>query len=172
MVDTSVTPSLGYMKLVPRRDAATLLPIITAHVAPGTSVHTDEWSAYNGISSLPGVAGHSTVNHSIHFVDPSTGVHTQNVESYWNRIKPKLKRMRRCHKEMLASYLDEFIWRECHGSTSRQAFANLCRDIKDQCRSTSCYATPREVHYTNHILSLKLFVDTLPLVCDTSWSYY
>lgn len=132
MVDTSVTPSLGYMELVPQRDAATLLPIITAHVAPGTSVHTDEWSAYNGISSLPGVAGHSTVNHSIHFVDPSTGVHTQNVESYWNRIKPKLKRMRGCHKEMLASYLDEFMWRERHGSTSRQAFANLCRDIKDQ----------------------------------------
>ena len=26
-----------------------------------------------------------------HFVNPATGVHTQNVESYWNRVKTKLK---------------------------------------------------------------------------------
>ena len=44
MVDTSVTLSLGYMELVPQ------------HVPPGTFLHTDEWSAYNGIASLPGVA--------------------------------------------------------------------------------------------------------------------
>ena len=59
-------------------------PIIAAHVAPGTEVHSDQWSAYNQVSSLPGVAGHSTVNHSLHFVDPVTGTHTQNIESYWN----------------------------------------------------------------------------------------
>jgi len=32
MCDTSVTPALGYMELVPRRNAATLLPIIAANV--------------------------------------------------------------------------------------------------------------------------------------------
>ena len=96
MVDVSQTPALGYMEVVHQRDAATLLPIIQAHVAPGTVVHSDQWAAYNRISSLPNVSSHSTVNHSVTFVDPATGTHTQNIESYWNRCKTKLKRMKGC----------------------------------------------------------------------------
>jgi len=46
---------------------------------------------------------------------PSTGVHKQNVG---NQIKAKLKGM--WHKEMLASYVDELMWCECHGTTSCQ----------------------------------------------------
>ena len=75
----------------PDRTASTLLPIIQAHVATGTSVQSDEWSAYNAVGDLPAVAAHNTVNHSINFVDPSTGVHIQHIESYWNRAKLKIR---------------------------------------------------------------------------------
>ena len=34
-----------------------------------------------------------------------------------------------CHRHQLPSYLDEFMWFERHGSTVRQAFDNICRDI-------------------------------------------
>ena len=60
--------------LVQRRDAATLLPIITAHTAPGTIIHSDEWAAYRRVQGLPTVAAHGVVNHSLHFVEPTTGV--------------------------------------------------------------------------------------------------
>ena len=83
-------PALGYMQIVPRRNAATLLPIIQQHVAPGTKVRSDELAAYNRIISLPNVTSHNVVNHSIQFVTPD-GMHIQNAESSWNRGKIKLK---------------------------------------------------------------------------------
>ena len=70
-----------------------------------------------------------TMNHSVTFVDPVTGVHTNHIDSYWNCVKQKLKRMKGCARPMLAGYLDEFMWRERYGSTRREAFDNLCRDI-------------------------------------------
>ena len=87
MADTSQTPAVGYMELVQQRDATTLLPIIQQHVLPGTTIWSDQWAAYNNVGSLPGVVGHGVVNHSLHLVDPTTGVNTQTVESYWNRVK-------------------------------------------------------------------------------------
>ena len=56
-------------------------------------VYSDEWHAYNQVGSIPGL-DHRTVNHSLFFVNPVTGVHTQTIESYWNRIKTKLKTMK------------------------------------------------------------------------------
>ena len=132
MVDTSHSPALGYVEVVSQRNAATLLPIIQAHTAPNTIIHSDDWRAYSQVSTLPTVASHSVVNHSLHFVDPTTGTHTQNVESYWSRAKVKLKRMKGCHASELAGYLDEFMWRERYGKTAREAFFNICGDIAAQ----------------------------------------
>ena len=72
LADTSHTPALGYMEIVSRRDAATLLPISQAHVAPGTEIHSDQWAAYKGVAGLPNVSTHSAVNHSYNFVDSTT----------------------------------------------------------------------------------------------------
>lgn len=132
LVDTSHTPALEYMEIVQQRDAATLLPIIQAHTAPGTIIHSDEWRAYSRVASLPPVSAHRTVNHSLHFVDPATLVHTQNIESYWGRVKCKIKHMKGCHATEISSYLDVFMWKERFGKTKRACFNNLCGDIAAQ----------------------------------------
>ena len=121
IVDTSHQPALGYMQIVPQRNAATLLPIIQSHVQPGSIVHSDEWRTYSRIQSQLHLQ-HNTVNHSIQFVTP-TGVHTNHVESYLNRTKMKIKAMRGCTEGELSSYLDEFMYKECRGKTD---------DIADQ----------------------------------------
>ena len=77
-------------------------------------------------------ASFGTVNHSISFVNPQTGVHTQIVESYWNRVKSRFKRMKGVHLTQLLSYLDEFMWREWHGSNARMAHRNIMCDIAQQ----------------------------------------
>ena len=127
MVDTTTTPALGIVEMVPRRDAATLLPIIQRHVRPGTIIWSDEWAPYRRVQQLPFVSTHATVNHSLEFV--TRGVHTQHVESYWNQVKTKFKRMKGVHDTMLSSYLDEYMWRERHGQTGSTAMNSLFRDI-------------------------------------------
>ena len=125
MCDTSFEPALGYMELVPDRTAATLLPIIQAHVRPGTKIISNQWRAYNSVAQLPNVTSHGTVNHSVTFVDPTTGDHTQNIESYWCKVKLKFKAMKGVSQLQLWSYLDEFMWRERYGETKKDAFDNI-----------------------------------------------
>ena len=91
MVDTSHQPTLGYIEVVPQCDAVTLLPIIQAHIGNGTTIHSDQWAAYRQVASLLSVSTHSTVNHSVTFVDPVSSTHTQNIESYWGKAKRTLK---------------------------------------------------------------------------------
>lgn len=45
-----------------------------------TTVHSDQWAAYNQAQQLLTIAARSTVNHSLHSMDPTTGVHTHNAE--------------------------------------------------------------------------------------------
>ena len=99
------------MEIVPKRSKKKLLPIIHSVVRPGSIVHSDQWAAYNDIQQELGL-DHETVNHSLHFVDPATGVHTQTIESYWNRHKRRVKTMQGVKREFLHGYLNEFCWRD------------------------------------------------------------
>ena len=127
IVDTSTTPSLGYMEIVESRNAHTLLPIIRKVVYPQTIVHSDQWKAYYNIEKELGLS-HYTVNHSLNFVDKTTGVHTQAIESYWNKIKAHIKSMRGCKRELLNSYLQEYMWRERNSTNTFYAFCGVIAD--------------------------------------------
>ena len=48
---------------------------------------------YGVISGLNQVGYiHETVNHSVHYVDPVTGIHTNNTEAQWSACKVSFRR--------------------------------------------------------------------------------
>ena len=102
--------SESFLYSVPDRSEATLLPIIQDSIRPGTTIMSDCWASYNNISQ----AGyqHLSVNHSLNFVDPTTGAHTQNIECHWKNAKRRNKKHHGTHKHMLDSYLCEWMWRQ------------------------------------------------------------
>ena len=79
----------SFLVPVPARDAGTLLPIVQQWVMPGSIIHSDMWQVYNKLGTLG--YEHETVNRSLFFVDPVTGVHTNHVEAMWQRAKNKFK---------------------------------------------------------------------------------
>ena len=89
------------------------MAIITAQILPGTIILSDRWGVYNGIQQQQGQKyTHLTVNHTYNFVDPISRTHTQNVENMWSRAKRRNKRHNGTHRQMLESYLCEFMWRQ------------------------------------------------------------
>lgn len=133
LADTSHKPAITYLELVDKRDAATLLPIIRKAVKPGTIIHSDQWKAYSNIQRDLNLQ-HGTVNHSVNFIDPDTGVHTQTIESYWAKAKYRFKEMKGVSCHQLPSYLDERMWRDRWGSTTDDAYTNIIAHIAEQYR--------------------------------------
>ena len=117
VISCDTSPARGYFEVVRRRDRATLLPILAKCLLPGTEVHTDDWGAYARLDQhLPNhVSRHKVVGHADHFVDPITGVHTQEAESAWAQLKGPIKQRRGICKEDLQIYLDERMWRQWRG---------------------------------------------------------
>ena len=116
-----------FMFTVPDRTAATLLPIIRQSVLPGTTILSDQWAAYNGIAAMG--YNHETVNHSRNFVDPVTGAHTQNIERSWKAAKERNKRHNGTHRDMLDSYMCEYMWRRRQSNNGLDVFDSILADI-------------------------------------------
>jgi transposase-like protein len=71
----------GVIFFVPVKDRTdgTLMTIIRNWIEPITNVISDCLCAYRHL--VPQDYTHQTVNHSIHFVEPHTGAHTNTIES-------------------------------------------------------------------------------------------
>ena len=67
------------------RTSDTLLGVIQEYIAEGTTIISDCWKAYNCLEQEG--YNHLTVNHSVNFVDPVTGAHTNTIERTWRDIK-------------------------------------------------------------------------------------
>ena len=110
---------------VERRDRDTLLPIIRAQILPGTRVMSDLWKSYDCLQNEG--YQHLTVNHSLNFVDPDTGAHTQGIENTWWGVKRSMPRTG-TSKDPFDSYLQEWLWRQHYKS---DPFGNIIEHIAD-----------------------------------------
>src|SRR5258705_8708682 len=48
-----------------------------------TTIYSESWRGYRTVEPEEAGFEHFNVNHHFNFVDPQTGVHTQNVERMW-----------------------------------------------------------------------------------------
>jgi transposase-like protein len=118
-----VASKKGFLITVPNRNAETLMTIIRTRIHPGSVVVSDLWAAYNTINHFSYT--HMTVNHKYNFVDPRTHATTNHVESVWQKVKQKHKERYGTHREMVASYLAEFMWRQRYGKSLDSFFSDI-----------------------------------------------
>lgn len=109
-----------------KRDAATLIPLIMKHVLPETTIVTDLWKSYFGLTDKGYV--HFTVNHSKNFLDPLTGANTQTIESSWRSVKRSLKTGIR--SDYLAEHLCEYLYRREVKMNKQDAFMHFVNATK------------------------------------------
>jgi len=76
-----------FFEIVPNRTSKTLIEIIKKRINPESIIISDCWASYSRLE-LEGFM-HLSVNHKLNFVDPETGAHTQNIESFWALVKKK-----------------------------------------------------------------------------------
>ena len=70
------------------------------------------WRAYMRIDQLPEGFDHVMVNHSENFVDPQNpDIHTQSIESLWQKFKMGHKKRYGTHESLFSTYLVDFVWR-------------------------------------------------------------
>jgi hypothetical protein len=115
-----------FLKKIENRTANTLENAIMQHVAPGSIVKTDLWKGYSGLEDHLGMT-HRTVNHSLYFSDPDTGVNTNTVEGNNNALKIMIRPRNRTFN--VEDHLAEFVWRRKNNNCLWSAFIYALREI-------------------------------------------
>lgn len=92
--------------LIKNRSRSELEPIIRSLIAPGSIIHSDEWSAYKFLDRDPQFS-HFTVNHSKCFKS-SSGIHTNNIEGINSHLRKATGARNLTRHDRLDEYLAEF----------------------------------------------------------------
>ena len=102
-----------------------LLEVIRTYVAAGSIVYTDCWRGYSAVSAE---YAHFQVNHSMHFVDPDTGIHTNSIEGFWNGLKLQVPPRNRV-KDGMGTKLMSIIWRKQNKEALWSEFLKALSDV-------------------------------------------
>jgi hypothetical protein len=112
------------------RSAAKLKQIILDHVLPGTRIYTDCWAGYQTEELAEIGMSHDTVNHSLHYVNPVTGVHTNTIEGTWASSYIKWNTNKR-HRtaDYVGNNLFVFIWRRRYAGQLWQRLLHAMKHV-------------------------------------------
>ena len=94
--------------MVKNRKAQVLIPVIRRVCLPDTKIYSDMWRLYHQLSSIE-CFSRGTVNHKLHIIDPSSGIQTQNIERYWNKIRLNIKGLKGCKGLSMPKFLNKMM---------------------------------------------------------------
>jgi transposase-like protein len=96
---------------------------IIDNVEKGSTIHTDEYAAYNKLPKLN--YNHASVNHYIYEYSVN-GVTTNSIESVWAVLKRGLHGVyHHASEKHLGRYINEFTWRLNEGNVKRHSLQRL-----------------------------------------------
>ncbi|XP_071629481.1 uncharacterized protein [Temnothorax longispinosus] len=93
------------------RTKTTLLACIKKWILPGTTIMSDCWKSYNCLNNEG--FQHATVNHSLNFVDPESGAHTQHIERVRREVRGNIPRYG-TREDHVLRYLCEFFFKRAY----------------------------------------------------------
>ena len=129
------------------RSKDTLIPLIQHHIAPGSTIYSDGWSAYCDLNSLS--YDHFTVLHKYCFkkvyVNQTTNqtvvCHTNAIEGALKHAKDHSRKMAGTQLSQFEGHMAEIVWRS-------EAKGNLYNSFFNLLRSVYTLQRPAEYHYT------------------------
>jgi transposase-like protein len=114
-------PSQVRAQLVPNYKKSTLVPILTANVAEGSTLYTDALRSYRGLEPR---FVHAFIDHMIEYVNGR--VHTNTIENFWSCLKRTIHGTYISPKTFhMEAYVDEQAWRFNHREKNDGARLNV-----------------------------------------------
>ena len=118
-----------YAATVPSVKSATVFPHIMERVLPGSTVYTDEFKVYEGLT--PAGFTHKRIPHA-QKVYVLGDVHTNTMEGFWSLVKRGIGGVYHAvSAKHLQGYLNEYAWRYNERDTARAKFSTLLRRATD-----------------------------------------
>ena len=115
-----------FAEVVEDRSEGTIVEVLSRHICEGSILWTDKWKGYHNLSRIFNIQ-HETVNHSLTFKDPVTGVNTNTVEGTNFALKRAVPPRNRTRKT-LPSFLSEFVWRRKCTDTLWESFIGALKE--------------------------------------------
>lgn len=97
-----------FATIIPDKKASTIIPILVDQIAHGSTIYTDEHRSYSQLSGLG--YNHRSVCHKYEFINSTTGVNTQAIESFHNELKLAVKRRKGVITSARPVFLNEFVF--------------------------------------------------------------